>query len=170
MACVLRSHATSMAPPDIWFKITKKIRRLSTRGRVCPLAATSGGAWAHYPPREKPGNRGWSVLASSPLPFPAGGEEHCHLQQEKNTSSCFILFFSQIWIFRVCFSIFLPLYGGWRLWGQGICGRITERQRWLSEGERAGSRFSRDGGGWKSRGVVLPVDLEGLVRVCGVVQ
>jgi hypothetical protein len=40
----------------------------------------------------------------------------------------------------------------------------------LSEGERAGSRFSRDGGGWKSRGVVLPVDLEGLVRVCGVVQ
>jgi len=29
----------------------------------------------------------------------------------------------------------------------GICGRITERQRWLSEGERAGSRFSRDGGG-----------------------
>ncbi|KAJ6864020.1 LRR receptor-like serine/threonine-protein kinase GSO1 [Populus alba x Populus x berolinensis] len=41
----------------------------------------------------------------------------------------------------------------------GICGRITERQRWLSEGERAGSRFSR--------GVVLSVDLEGLVRVCG---
>ncbi|KAJ6897632.1 LRR receptor-like serine/threonine-protein kinase GSO1 [Populus alba x Populus x berolinensis] len=41
----------------------------------------------------------------------------------------------------------------------GICGRITERQRWLSKGERAGSRFSR--------GVVLSVDLEGLVRVCG---
>jgi len=34
----------------------------------------------------KPGNRG-VVTASSPLPFPAGGEEICHLQQKENAQT-----------------------------------------------------------------------------------
>jgi len=33
-----------------------------------------------------PGNRG-SVTASSTLHFPAGGEEHRHLQKKKNTQA-----------------------------------------------------------------------------------
>lgn len=34
------------------------IKKKQIISAVCPLAATSGGAWVHYPPREKPGNRG----------------------------------------------------------------------------------------------------------------
>jgi len=30
---------------------------------------------------------GQSRLASSPLPFLTGGEDHCHLQKEKNTQA-----------------------------------------------------------------------------------
>lgn len=34
------------------------IKKKQIISAVCPLTAASGGAWVHYPPREKPGNRG----------------------------------------------------------------------------------------------------------------
>lgn len=190
MACVLRAHATSMAPPDIWFKITKKIqvyyffylsliyslkmlqllikvlkivfpinekvfqkisflsiiqnkqlfiitkiylickfvilniKKKQIISAVCPLAATSGGAWVHYPPREKPGNRGWSGLASSPLPFPlavAPWPANATKTQQAVCFSFFLSFFcrSSSWVSVQIFYMGLNRRrrAGW--WGRG---------------------------------------------------
>jgi hypothetical protein len=56
-------------------------------GASSPWAAATGGAWTQSPPQRKSKQIGGSGTVSSPLPFPAGGEEHCHLQQEKNAQT-----------------------------------------------------------------------------------
>jgi len=60
----------------------------------------------------KPGNKAVK-LASSPLPFLAGGEDHCHLQQEKNTqtavdfkfSSLFLDLLLSLLLLHICFFL-----------------------------------------------------------------
>jgi hypothetical protein len=52
-----------------------------------PRAAAAGGAWVHAPPQRKSKRIGGSGTVSSPIPFPVGGEDHRHLQQEKNTQT-----------------------------------------------------------------------------------
>ena len=54
-------------------------------GTSSPRVAAAGGAWVHAPPQRKSKRIGGSGTVSSPIPFLASGEDHCHLQQEKNT-------------------------------------------------------------------------------------
>jgi len=70
----------------------------------------SGGASSHTPPslaargpHKTPENQG-SVTASSPLPFPAGGEGLHHLQKNKTPKPVDFNFF---FLFRICFGLLL---------------------------------------------------------------
>jgi len=91
---------------------------------VFQRATVTGGAWGHDPPLMP--EMGGSALLSPSLPFPAGCEEHHHLQNTKKRKqqSVFVfildLFFSgRSFRFWTCNR--LPLYGGcpfcrWRIW------------------------------------------------------
>jgi hypothetical protein len=77
----------------------------------------SGGVSSHAPPplaareptrRRKQLETAGSGSASSPLPFPAGGDNHCHLQKEGKRKQSFgssSPFRSALfWLLRVCFT------------------------------------------------------------------
>jgi hypothetical protein len=66
-----------------WEQCWKFSGHRNSGGGFAPLAIATGSVWVHVSPREKPGNKGGSGLTSFPLPFPAGGEGHRHLQNKE---------------------------------------------------------------------------------------
>jgi hypothetical protein len=90
-----------------------------------PRAAAAGGAWVHAPPQRKSKRIGGSGTVSSPIPFPVGGEDHRHLQQEKNTQTTIdfkFFFYPDPFLGLVCCFLFLQATDLTAEEGDNVCG------------------------------------------------
>ena len=69
----------------------------------------------HAPPQESPSKQGvWNSFP--PLPFRASGEDHCHLQQEKNAqTTCFFKSFLDVSSFSAFSLLCLFFFYRWQI-------------------------------------------------------
>ena len=81
--------------------VVKPLGCLNNGGASAPRAAATGGVWFTRCPKKLRG-QGGSGFAFSSLPFPAGYEDHCYLQQKKTHKQSILVFF---FVLQICFPL-----------------------------------------------------------------